>query len=219
MNSPRLSFRLGFTAATLLGLLAAGCSTPAHQQAAQTSGTLTNAADDIETARRNLNSATIALDRLLNQPATDLRPAFTDYRGAVDSLDRSMARVHDRAQEMADRRQSYIATWDRENAAISDPAVRARSVARQQEVANQLLQAERSYLDVREDMTPLLAGLRDVQRLLSVDLTPAGVENARSLFGQVERNAERTRRSLDRLAQDFREASVHVNPSTTVIAE
>jgi septation ring formation regulator EzrA len=221
MNLRLSSFsRRVLAAATVsLGLFAAGCSSTGYRQAAATSTNLSTAVDDIEASQRQLNLATISLDRLLNQPTTDLRPGFRDFRSAVDGLDRSVGSLERRAQEMANRRVAYLRTWDIENAAIQDQAIRARSVARQQEVANQLLQVERSYLNARENFLPLISSLRDIERLLSVDLTVAGVENARSLFGQTERNAENARQALARLAQDFREVSVHLDPAGTVIAE
>lgn len=210
-----------FGTLTLAGglLLATGCSTPGYRQAAATSGSITTAAEDIDAAQRYVSAALISLDQLLNRPNTDLRSAFADYRNNVDSLDRSMERLHDRAQEMADRRVEYVRTWDRQNEAIVDEAIRARSIARQKEVESELLQAERSYLNARESLDPLLANLRDVERLLSVDLTPAGAQNARNAFGQTERSAENAREALSRLAQDFREISLNLDPTAPVIAE
>jgi predicted RNase H-like nuclease (RuvC/YqgF family) len=199
--------------------LSVGCQTTPQRQATRATSTVASAADELESARNQINAATVALDQIVNYPHADLRPAYNQYRRSVDDLERTAAALDRRGAEVAQRRQEYVATWERENAAIQNEAIRARSYARLQEVDNQLAQLERNYINAREQFLPLVNDLRDIERMLSVDLTAAGIQNARNYFGQVDRNAENARQSVARLAQEFRAASTLLEPGAARIAE
>jgi hypothetical protein len=111
--------------------------------------------------------------------------------------------------------QQYFATWDSQLAEMQNENVRARSAARQQEVSQQFTAIQQQYAAARQQFPPLLTRLRDIQRLVSVDLTPTGVRTAQDFASRAEGDATMLRQTLDQLAASFRSLSGVLSPGPT----
>lgn len=205
---------LAATLAASALLAATGCQTRGYQRAAATSGSLTTAANELESAKAQINQAVSALEQMVQRPTDDLRPLFTDYRRAVSDLENSVQSLERRSVEMEEHKQNYLATWDQRTGEMLNPQIRDQSLQRQQEVTQQFSDVQNSYTEARESFVPLMQDLRDIQRMLSVDLTAAGVEVARNLLPQIRDNAGDARQALTQLAEDFREVSTNLEPGT-----
>lgn len=195
-------------------LFTAGCATRGYQRAENTADSVTEAANEIDLARSQIAEATTALDVLINRNPTDLRASFERYRSAVASLDTTYADVLQNAEDMAANGEKYFAEWDKRLAQMQNEDIRSRSLERQQEVTARFTDIQDSYRRAREQFPALLANLHDIQRLLGVDLTPAGIESARQFAGRVEDDAARLRRTLDELADRFRRLSSTLTPGS-----
>lgn len=196
--------------AALLSLLAAFCSSCANRgylKAEQTSNSLTSAATQVEAARQHLQSTTSALSALVNQPSPDLRAGFERYRTSVEALEGAVKSVNAEADNMQKQGQQYFATWDAQIAQMQSENIRSRSTARQQEVAQQFAGIQQQYTNVRQQFGPLLARLRDIQRMVGVDLTPTGVKAAQEFSSPAQTEAAALQRTLDQLAAGFRNMS------------
>jgi hypothetical protein len=217
MNTRRDSFtylRHCLSSAFLLVVLgtASGCASKGYLKAQDTSNSLATAANQVEAARQHLAHTEAALSTLVNQPPTDLRGSFERYQKAVDALERAVGAVNTEADHMQREGQKYFATWDAQLAAIQNENIRARSAGRQQEVARQFAAMQQQYLAVRQQFVPLLSRLRDIQRLLSVDLTPTGIRTAQDFATSAQGDAAMLRQTLDQLAASFRALSGSLAP-------
>jgi chromosome segregation ATPase len=205
-------------AASLLvpALATVGCASftrsPGYLRGQTTSDSITTAANEIENARRQLADTTNALGALVNQPTLDLPAAFERYRSSLTTLERTVAAVNSEAENMQKQGQRYFEHWNNQLAEMQNEDIRARSVARQQEVTRQFTQIQQQYQEARQQLPALMANLRDIQKLLSADLTPAGIASAREFAGRVENDAVRVRQTLDRLAESFRSMSGVIAP-------
>ena len=184
-----------------------GCANSGYTKAQTTSNSLSNAASEVEVARQQLAAAAAALTTLVTAPTADLRGAFERYRSGVDALESSVNRLNREAENMQKQGQKYFATWDAQLAEIQNENIRARSAGRQQEVARQFASIQQQYAMVSQQFPPLLSRLRDIQRLLSVDLTPTGLRTAQDFATRAEGDAAILRQTLDQLAASFRAMS------------
>jgi hypothetical protein len=187
--------------------IGSGCATRGYVKAQDTSISLTTAASQVEASRQQLVNTTASLSALVNQSTPDLRVAFERYRTAVDALERNVNAVNVEAENMQRQGQQYFAAWDAELAKIQNENIRARSAGRQQEVAQQFARIQEQYSRVRQQFPLLLSRLRDIQRLVGVDLTPTGVRTAQDFAARAEGDAAALRQTLDQLATDFRAMS------------
>lgn len=195
----------------VLTLASVGCASfsksPGYLRGQTTSDSITTAANEIENARRQLADTTNALGALVNQPTLDLTAAFERYRTSLAALERTVAAVNAEAENMQQQGQRYFDHWNNQLAEMQNEDIRARSVARQQEVTRQFTQIQQQYQEARQQLPTLMATLRDIQKLLSADLTPAGITSAREFARRAENDAVRVRQTLDRLAESFRSVS------------
>lgn len=195
------------------GVLLTSCASTGYQKAAATSDTLTTAATQVDLARSQISEATTALNALVMRPSEDLRPAFKRYQTVVTSLDETVAALNQQTLAMESQGRKYFDTWDARVAAMKNEDIRSRSQERQQEVTAQFTDIQQRYQDARRQFEPFIANLHDIQGLLSVDLTPAGVGSAREFVDKAQTNAASVRRALDHLAEGLRAFSVTLNPA------
>lgn len=199
-------------AAALVGV---GCATRGYEKAQNTSQSLTTAAQQIELARQQLATTSAALSTLVNQPTPDLKRTFEGYRSSLNALERTITAVTEQAEIMRREGEKYFDTWSKQLAEMQNENVRARSAARQQEVAQQFNAIQQQYYAVQQQFGPLLSRFRDIERLLSVDLTPTGVRTAQDFAARAEGDAAKLRATLDQLASQFRALSGVLAPKQT----
>jgi chromosome segregation ATPase len=193
-----------------------GCATHGYQKAQRTSQSLTAAAQQIDLARQQLATTSATLSALVNQPTRDLKRAFEDYRSSVNALERTIKDVNNQAEIMQREGAKYFDTWNKQLAEMRSENVRARSASREQEVAQQFNAIQQQYYAVQQQFGPLLSRLHDIERLLSVDLTPTGVRTAQDFAARADGDAAKLRATLDQLAAQFRAVSgVLAPPKTT----
>jgi chromosome segregation ATPase len=200
---------------SIVPIASTGCASKGYLKAKDTSVSLSAAANQVEAARQQLAASAAALTALVNQPTPDLRAAFERYKSSVDALDRTVTAMNTEAENMQKQGQQYFATWDSQLAEMQNENVRARSAARQQEVSQQFTAIQQQYAAARQQFPPLLTRLRDIQRLVSVDLTPTGVRTAQDFASRAEGDATMLRQTLDQLAASFRSLSGVLSPGPT----
>ena len=198
----------------MTALLAPGCATKGYQKAAATSNTLTNAAKQVDLARSEVTDATGALDAFSTSSPAELRPTFKRYQDTVTALDQANVDLLQKTQDMEAQGRKYFDSWDASMAEMKSEDIRSRSKERQQEVTAQYAQIQQRYQEAHRQFDPFIANLHDIQRLLSVDLTPAGVASAHEFVEKAKAHAVEVRQALDNLAEGLRVFSANLNPAT-----
>lgn len=176
-------------------------------------------AADLQAAQQQIARATSSLQQLQNQSAEDLRPRFEAFDRAVTQLERSASALDRQAGQLREERLAYLDRWEQQNRAIRSDEVRRASLERRDEVAEELVRLEQDFLQARARLEPLVRDLQDIRRMLSVDLTPAGLATAQDLVERAREDAEPVRSALADLEQDLRTASLRLYPEAGRAAE
>jgi len=100
---------------------------------------------------------------------------------------------------------TFLAHWDKEIALIHNPNIRALTQERKEALAQQFEAARRSYTNAETALNPMLANFQDLQRVLSVDLTPTGVAVLQNPVAKANVELATTRQILESVALEFRE--------------
>ena len=174
---------------------------------------LNNAADGIMRADAQVERTLGALNDLVERPQPDLRGQFRTFTSEVDSLDSMARRISSQAEAMKSRGAAYFEQWSQDLAAIQNEDIRSRSEARKQEVASRFQEIAASYTEVKTAFQPFMSDLRDVQRFLATDLTPGGLTAAKKFATKANAEAVSLRKSLAKLAGEFREMGVALTPA------
>jgi chromosome segregation ATPase len=193
-------------------LIFGGCAGSGYEHAADTSNTITNAANHVDDARSEVTKATNALDSFATTSPADLKAAFKKYQSAVTALEHANADLRQKTQEMEMQGQKYFETWDANAAQIKNEDIRSRSKERQQQVTAKFGEIQQLYQDARKQFEPFIDNLHDIQRLLSVDLTPAGVSSAREFIDKARVSSMSVHQSLASLSEGLKRFSTSLNP-------
>jgi predicted RNase H-like nuclease (RuvC/YqgF family) len=177
-----------------------------------TSNTITNAADQVDLARSEVTKATTALDAFSRSSPPDLRSNFKTYQSTVKALEHANADLRQKTQEMETQGRKYFETWDTNMAQIRSEDIRSRSKERRQEVTAKFGEIQQLYQDARKQFDPFIDNLHDIQRLLSVDLTPAGVTSAGEFIEKARVNSMSVHQSLTSLSDGLKRFSLSLNP-------
>jgi chromosome segregation ATPase len=169
-----------------------GCATNQSGQAKEATKTVTamqSARQELAKAQAQLDEVLAAMDQLAMASAAELPRTYKGFTKQVARTVKQFKAAQRRADEMRTRWRQYIDSWEKETEQLSSPELRAKAVERRQA-------AEKNYDRLREAARamdqayrPFLMQLGDVQKALSLDLTPAGVKAAQPAFGSVRKSA------------------------------
>jgi len=207
MNSAPQTFtaprRVCFILVLLCGLLSAGCANKGILKSKDTSSTVSDVASQVEMTRQQLVNTTNALSVLTRQPTYDLKGALDRYKASVDGLEKSLKGLSSEAEGMRGEGQKFFATWDAQLAKIQDENMRAKSIARQQELGEKFTAVQQQYTSVQQDFRPLISRFRDIERIVRVDKTPTGIQTVQEFAKAAEGDANTLKQTLDKLSQNL----------------
>lgn len=200
------------TSLALLIALSAGCASdraPAVKAVASLSDTRT----ELLAGRESVDAAVARLGEIEARPA-DLRPAYQNFKNAIEAVENRAEAVSDQVADMRERSADYRATWSEENARISDPGLRETADQRRQRVVDQYNEIDRGAQELRPAYDAFVKQLRDIETVLTNDLTYNGVEAARPGFESARSSAADLRQRIDSLVNDLDQTSTRLSPTT-----
>ncbi len=190
--------------ALLLALaLATGCRTNGYHKSEAAGKSLREAAAEVQAESRAIDATVEALNDLVNNPASDLKPQFRRYSKALDRLVATAAQTERTRAEMELKSAEYFDAWDRQTTGINYGIIREQSEARRAEVTNRFHSINTRYQDAQGVVRPLITYFNDIRTALSVDLTPAGLDAVKSIVSNADNNARKVQVALGRLTEDL----------------
>ena len=201
---PRASlFALSFSAG-LLALSMTGCSSFPRQSssgpdAAKPVGgraiELLQLRDHVKSTRLALNRTTDALNRVISAPnGQEAYAAFSTelvaFKKLSDQTLKESADVRNRGSEL-------FAEWELEAKSIRNPDIRAVAEQRRASLQSAYDAMTAPLIAARADLTDIASDLTDIQKALSLDLTPAGIGAVKKPIDQINLKATTASKSLD----------------------
>lgn len=209
----------GLATAALSVLLSAGCATSGHEKANQTAGHIQTAANNIAGLPAEIDATLTSLSNLVYHPQADLRPQYKEFVFNLAVVEDAGKEIVDARLELGQQGKAYFAEWDAQLALIKNEAIKARSQSRKNEVALQLQAIKKSYAEAEVVYRPFLSGLKDVQKYLSVDLTPGGLAAIQDTVAKTVAAAGPLNTSLVQLADDFKAMGLALSSVTPAKAK
>lgn len=201
-----LSFSAGLIALSLTGCSSfSGRSASSGPDASKPVGgktvNLLQLRDNVKSTRVALNRTTDALNRLPAAPnALEAYTAFgAEFAHFKKLSDKTL-------QESADVRQQgnlLFAQWEQEARSIHNAEIRAIAEQRRATLQSAYNAMITPLLAARADLTEVTGTLADMQKALSLDLTPAGVAAVKKPIEQIDRQAATSSASLDAFAVEL----------------
>jgi|RhiMethySRZTD1v2_1073278.scaffolds.fasta_scaffold806765_1 chromosome segregation ATPase len=209
--------RFGGFAAVIIVIslsLAAGCSSSGRigesEKAVEGFG---NTKEAVTKAQAQVDKATTALDQLA--AGGDLQKAFANYNNAVEDLEKTGAGAKKRADAMRKNVNAYVERWQKEMETMNDPTLRASLEQRRQAVSANFGRVQEAAQGVREAYQPFLAQLKELQRALAVDLSPAAIPGMRPSMDKAKTQASTLKQKISALSSELDRISAGLSPSGT----
>jgi chromosome segregation ATPase len=205
---------------TLAAVLAfAGCASSGYQQGSKTGANIQDAANRIAALPERIDQTLAALNDLVANPQSDLRPQFKTFSSQLADLTSAAQDIADARRSMAANGKEFFAKWDEELAKIQNEDIKARGQSRKDEVAQKLQAIKRSYAEAELAFQPFLADLKDVQTSLAMDLTTGGVAAMRDTAAKATRDAGPLKNSISQQAADFKALGLAMSAVTPAPAK
>jgi hypothetical protein len=199
-------------AITLVTFAFAACSQEKYEPAEKAAGEMTAAAADLGKTQANIGATLTALNNLSSSSGGDLRSKYDAFSKSLDKLKSSARDTEAKANDMRKRGDAYFANWDKENAAIKNEDIRARSEARQTEVKQHFKDVSDLYQQAKAEFMPFMSNLNDIHTALGSDLTPAGLNSVRDVVSRATSEGNTLQNTIQELAAKFKTLGASVSP-------
>lgn len=200
------AFAIGF------GLIL-GCASSGYKKADNTSTSLQEAAQSIDSALGPLDNAVAALSDLIKHPNPDITTQFQKFSSSVSRLELLQKELNTRTADMQAQGADYFQKWDEELAKIQNNNIQMSSLERKNAVAARFERVHASYVQTTSDFAPFMSNLKDIRTALSTDLTAGGLDSVRALANAADDKATPLRASLTNLSTEFKNLGMSLSSS------
>ena len=153
-----------------------GCATTGMDRSEKTSNSIQNEDKEIRKLIVQIDVTGNSLDSLMVARAPDLKKPFNTYSNNLAKLDSEGKRTIKRMDEMKARSTNYFGEWEKQGDTYTDPQIRALSDERRGKLAAIYAQVPEAGMGIKGAYHAYLTDLEEIQRYLSNDLTPKGVD-------------------------------------------
>lgn len=158
--------------ATFLG----GCATTGMDRSVEASNSIRDVDTEIRKMMVQLDATAATLDTLVIPGQTNLKKSFNAYSDNVDKLDDEGKRVIKRTEEMKLKSNEYFSEWEKQGDAYTNPEIRELSTDRRNKLSESYARVPAAGSGIKGTYNAYLKDLREIQKFLSTDLTPKGIE-------------------------------------------
>jgi hypothetical protein len=204
MNRIRLVPTIALAALMIIVL---GCETTGTQRTSSATTSMGRLENMLEDGKVQIDATLAALNTVRRSFVTDeIEPlkAFKDYQSELNRLESTAANIRNQAQEMRTRAKAHYDAWEAELEALSNEELQARGSARRQQILDAFERINEASQRGRDRFDPMMSDLRDVEVVLSNDLSPAGVESLHDLMDEANGDAMTVKRAIDDIIAEIR---------------
>ncbi len=214
MKTSKLTLLASNLALTVAVAILAGCASHNYDKGSATAAGLKESADKIQSADGQLNATLASLNNLVERPQADLRPQYKQFSDNVDDLASLAKNVDASVTAMRENGKEFFAKWSEELAGIKNEDIRNLSAARQKEVSDELMNVKKSYAATEIAFKPFMSDLRDIQKYLGTDLTPAGVASMKDVAAKANTTGATLKKAVGKLSADFKSLGIAMSAAT-----
>jgi len=190
---------LAFFTMLLLGTapFLGGCATTGMDRSVKTSNSIKDVDSEIRKMIVQIDVTAASLDSLVMPGQDKLSKPFEKYSDNLVKLDKEGTQVLKRTEEMKANSKEYFGEWEKEGDSFTNPELRELSAERRIKLAEIYARVPAAGYGVKGNYHAYLLDLKEIQKYLSTDLTPKGIE---SISPVVKKSIQ----DLDALKQSLR---------------
>jgi len=167
---------------------------------------------EVTKIRDQVHGALESLNALTSGAETKLPKRFKDYSKHVATMAKAQKTTIGRVEDMKARHEAYLKEWEKEMESVTNPEIKAHMEQRQEEVRKTLESAKPAGEQAREAFAPFLLNLQEIQRMLSLDLSPSGVAAAAPIAQKATSEGNKVLAALDTRISALTTIKAQVSP-------
>ena len=217
----KLSFQpASFLTALLLGAIACltGCATTGMDRATTTTNSMQMVEGDYKQASIRIEATRASLEDLIKPDQIDMRKAFDAYTADVVRMENSGKQLDTHTARMRVKGNDYFTEWDN---SYTNPEIRELSERRRIEIREGYAKISEASIGVKGSLKSYLTDIREIQKYLSNDLTPQGIESIRPVAQRALTDGDTLRETvkpvlaaIDRVKADMVQGGMNKGPAT-----
>jgi len=208
----RLLALSSLTMAAILSLTGCG-TTSGYKQADKTGAGMAQFREEIINGNKAIDATMKALDEVAAQATTDPRKAFEQFSKAVKNLDSAAGKVRKSSEAMKAQGAAYFKNWEAQLAQVNNPEIRALAEQRKVRLQEAFEGIRKHGEPLKEQFTPWMSDLKDLEKYLSNDLTIAGVDAAKGLFSKASQGGMEVQKTMDTLIAELNTIAATITPA------
>jgi len=167
-----------FFTAVILGAVTCltGCATTGMDRAEKTTDSMQAVEGDYLKASEQIDVTRVSLENLIKPQQSDLRKSYDAYAENVEKMEKLGKQLDRHSEMMRARGNEYFAEWE---SSYINPEIRELSERRRIEMREIYAKIPEASIGVRGALKSYLTDIKEIQRYLSYDLTPVGIEAIR----------------------------------------
>lgn len=169
--------------------------------------------DEIVDVKKAVDVTMAALDKIVANATTDPRKAFKAFDNSIPKIDSAAAKAKKRAGDMKERGKKYFDTWEKELGGVNDPDVRKLAGERKAKLQAAFDNIKATMEPARDQFNAWLSPLKDLQKLLSQDLTISGIDAAKELIAKSKQEGMAVQHSLDTVIGELNTVVAAITPA------
>lgn len=142
---------------------------------------------EVAKVKDSIDSSLAALETVVGSQPSEINASVAAYSKAVGGLEGQAKVVKDRAQEMKSKGDEFFKDWEPEDV----------SPERHQQLTASYAKIKASMAAAKEQFTPFLASLKDVESYLKVDPSTKGITSMADLVKKAKDNGAQVKSSID----------------------
>ena len=124
----------------------------------------------------------------MNEFGVEIAKVKDSIDASLQALDKQANLVRGRAEEMKSKGDDFFADWD-DDAHVTPE--------RREELKASYARIKEEMVLAKEEFTPFLASLKDIEKYLRLDLSPKGLESTATLVKQAQEHGARVKSRID----------------------
>ena len=173
-----------------------GCATTGLDRAEKTSNSIRDVDSEIRKLIVEIDATTASLEALIVPGKTDLKEPFDSYSKNLKNLDKEGTKVLKRMDEMKASSTAYFSEWEKQGDVFTNAEIRELSEQRRSKLAETYARVPAAGAGIRGSYNAYITDLKEIQKYLSNDLTPKGIEGITPVAQKSVQEAEALKSSL-----------------------
>jgi len=170
-----------------------GCATSGIDRATKTTNSMQTVEGDYRQASAQIDTNRVSLEDLIKPDQTDMKKAYDAYAENVNKMEKVGKRLDKHTEKMRSRDNDYFMEWE---SSYTSPEIRELSERRRIEMRESYAKIPEASIGVKGALKSYLADIRDIQKYLSNDLTPKGIDAIRPISGRALLDGDSLKESI-----------------------